>query len=91
MTQLETFADAELVVHHTERKYPWSRWMTGPQVARKGKPGDTGDVFFCSPDSFVVMLRARARDASMKVRVKSGFDDSDIPAIAFEFYSPDPS
>lgn len=81
--ELDSFEDARKSLRRAERKYPWSQWANG-------KPWEVvhGTDFECGPDSFVAILRAKARTLTMKVRIRRGFDDNDTAVIAFQFFKP---
>jgi hypothetical protein len=89
---MSSFDDLAATIHRRENKYPWRLWMDGaPHKATyspESRDNSKGEWFFATPESFVVMLRARAKGSPLKVRIRSGENDEKVPTIGFVFYEP---
>lgn len=72
--------DSITEVRRAERKYPWSQWTDGTAWEAL-----SGEDFTCTPVSFVAELRTKARGLSMKVRVRRGVNEANVPVVAFQF------
>lgn len=81
----DSFEEASKAIIKKEKKYPWSEWTSGGAWT-----AEQGIDFHCNVDSFISILRAKARDIGMKVRAERGLNEHAIAVVVFEFTAPMP-